>query len=93
MQPCLSEAEYRVATNNYGLEVARLVEVVSVEVTRADGSVWRAQLHVFEAPGAPTARHCFVWPEALDDTTTAIHAVLAEPPITSAEDAVRSQLR
>lgn len=94
MDPHITEDECRVAINQtHGLDSAKFVEVLPVEVRRAGGQSWRGHVHVFEVRGHPTAKRCFVWPQAVDDTTTIIHAVLDQAPITSPEQAVRSRLR
>jgi hypothetical protein len=94
MNPRITEDEGRLAINQtHRLDPVKLVEVLPVEVRRADGRAWRGNVHIFELRGHPTARRCFVWPQATDDTITVVHAVLERPPITSPEDAVRSRLR
>ena len=94
MDPRVTEDECRIAINQtHGLESASLVGVLPVEVPRAGGQPWRAQVRIFEVRGHPMAKRCFVWPQAVDDTTTVIHAVLEKGPIATPEQAVRSRLR
>ena len=94
MDPRITEDECRIAINQtHGVELGKLVEVLPVEVRRARGVPWRGHVHVFEVRGHPTARRCFVWPQAEDDMTTVIHVVLEKAPIATAKQAVRSRLR
>jgi hypothetical protein len=94
MDPRVTENECRIAINQtHGLEATKLVDVLPVEIPRAGDEPWRGQVHIFEVHGHPTAKRCFVWPQAVDDTTTVIHAVLEKAPIATPEQAVRSRLR
>jgi hypothetical protein len=94
VDPHVTESECRIAINQtHGLESGKLVDVLPVEVRRAGGQPWRGHVHVFEVRGHPTAKRCFVWPQAVDDTTTVIHAVLEKAPIATPKQAVRSRLR
>jgi hypothetical protein len=90
----VTENECRVAINQiHGLDSAKLLEVLRVEVRRAGGRSWSGHVRVFAVRGHPAAKRCFVWPQAVDDTTTVIHAVLDKAPIATPEQAVRSRLR
>jgi hypothetical protein len=94
MDPPVTEDECRIAINQtHGLEAGKLVDVLAVEIRRAGGVPWHGHVHVFEVRGHPTARRCFVWPQAEDDTTTVIHVVLEKAPIATPAQAVRSRLR
>ena len=94
MDPHVTEKECRIAINQtHGLESGKLVDVLPVEVRRARGESWSGQVRIFEVRGHPTAKRCFVWPQAVDAMTTVIHAVLEKAPIASPEQAVRSRLR
>ncbi len=94
MRSQVSESEFRVAIHQtHRVATRRLAEVVAVEIRRRDAPAWRGSVHVFEISGHARAKRCFAWPQAVNRTTTIIHAVLETDKVRTAEQAVRARLR
>lgn len=64
---------------------------VHVKETHGGQLVWEGDVEVFELKGHPQAKKAYAWMHGLDDTKAKKHVtVLAIPPVTSPEAAVKA---
>lgn len=67
------------------------VETVHVKETHDGKTIWEGDVEVFELQDHPKARKAYAWIHGLDDTKANKHiTVLALPPVTSPEAAVKA---
>jgi len=67
------------------------VETVHVKETFEGKLVWEGDVKVFELQGHPKAKRAYAWMHGMDDSKAKRHiTVLAVPPITSPEAAVKA---
>jgi hypothetical protein len=72
---------------------AQLIEVVPVSEAFQGHPVWQGIVHVFDLTGHPTATRCYAWSSPIGESDKRrFFAVLHNPPITSAKDAVRAAI-
>jgi hypothetical protein len=76
--------------NLHGVESTH-IQTVHVKESFDGKMVWEGDVEVFELQGHPKAKQAYAWIHGLDDTQAKRHVtVLAVPPITSPETAVKA---
>lgn len=71
---------------------ATWVESVPVHETSNGHVVWDGEVQVFDVTGHPKATRVYAWSHATDGSRRRFHAVLALPPVTTPEMAVRTAI-
>jgi hypothetical protein len=67
------------------------IKTVQVKESFDGKTVWEGDVEVFDLQGHPKAKRAYAWIHGLDDTKAKRHVtVLAVPPITSPEAAVKA---
>lgn len=88
-----SIADLRQAVERLHACRASLSEVVRVREHFRDEAVWEGTVHVFDISDHPKASVCYAWSAKVDNSDRRrFYAVLGEPPINSAADAVRASI-
>ena len=76
--------------NLHGVESTH-IQTVHVKESFDGKTVWEGDVEVFELQGHPKAKKVYAWIHGLDNTKAKRHVtVLAVPPITSPETAVKA---
>ena len=74
----------------HGVE-SKHIETVPVKESFEGKTIWEGDVEVFELDGHPKAKNAYAWMHKLDDSKAKRHVtVLAVPPITSPEAAVKA---
>ncbi len=69
------------------------VESVPVKVTFEGETVWEGEVQVFDLQDHPSAKRCYAWSHAIDDSEKRrFVAVLHQPPVDSPLAAVRAAI-
>ncbi len=72
---------------------SKWIESVPVKEVFEGETAWEGVVQVFDLEDHPTAKRCYVWSHAIDDSKKRkFFAVLHQGPVKSAQDAVRAAI-